>query len=278
MKSRMKLLLAEVFVVSLLLTSPTFATYANTYTFGVTDFTPYAAKTNLWLALPGGGDCEQQSVSVGYDGFIWCVGTDQHDYAWSPDTRTWAQHPEMGTSATVMVARDSKLVWALIPSSSCANGNLGAYKWSGTKWTQPSAAANLCFVQLQIADDGSIWGIVGEPGTQIQTGIVAPPSNNQLHYSTDGGVTWTLFGKNWIYVNMWSQNSGCAIQGNTGGMFQISSNPNVPPIAVTPPGTPTNPIPPHFSHCVRQQADPIMMGLDDNGIVWLLSNDGKDTW
>jgi hypothetical protein len=189
----------------LLLQLPLFAQYKTTWNRGVTDITSSLATVNAWKALPQGGGCN--SINMGSDGMITCMGTDGYPYQSSAATTTWTKVTAMGnqmhtvvTSAgTTFALGPGGLDWAICQTYGSSSYSI--LQWNGSAWV----GLHGCLSTLQIGGDGSLVGF---------------NTLGDTYQSTNHGSTWVqisghTFGPNFTYVSEASANSVCGIVGGT---------------------------------------------------------------
>jgi hypothetical protein len=131
--------------------------YNTTYKRGASDITSYLNTTNAWKALPNPGVCQQNTLTIGVDGYTVCRGTDNYLYGRNVGDLNWVRLTSMGTAAQFPTVHTAADIWSLQTSSRCGSG-LGLFHWSGTAWTQPGY---LCALQFSVGNDGTTLMAIG---------------------------------------------------------------------------------------------------------------------
>ncbi len=170
--------------------------YIEIWSPGTTDVTPYLPTKNAWKPLPQQGTCNADSLRIGADGFIMCIGgnipysTQAYGTGY---TGGWVNHGEMGTSTNQLTLCDQSHVYDLANDGTIQ-------KWMGDHWQRQGGTA----VKLAAAPDDCT--------------LVAINAAGYTYSSTNEGVSWTTisggsFGPNLSYVTAANQALMCGTNG-----------------------------------------------------------------
>jgi hypothetical protein len=229
--------------------------YSNVVTNTNTDIsTTYAVNgTNAWKYMQGNPQCQLNSLAVGYDLSIWCVGTDHYPYQYGIISRKWTKQTAMGTGVIAMVVQDAKHVYSMQKESHCGvSGGIQYFaflSWTGSAWTEPNTSA--CATNYTVGADGFM----------AASGMDSSNGERALYSSPDTGVTWNLWSDNWTYVNMQDTNWGCAIT-TSGTLYMVSTTENASSYPNLPSGTPAG--------CITTPSDSVVMAWNTAGSVYIL--------
>jgi hypothetical protein len=213
-------LLALLFSAAVLCT----AQYKQTGGYGdFKDITGYCTgTTNCWYHMPGG--CLVNSLSIGEDGELVCLGTDNNNYSYNPNTRVWNLHNEWGTGNKSFAVQDTNDIYILGPNgpswATCqasGHGSMSILKWNGTSLVGIQG----CLNQISAGPDGSIGGV-----NYLNNGYVWPA----------GASGWTqVTGTGWTQLYVSDKNNFCGVKS---GVLYVQSGNATTPTAFSPsPGT-----------------------------------------
>jgi hypothetical protein len=219
--------------------------YTINYTIGLTDITSYLPTTNAWHLLGGGQVCIPNTLSVGYDGTLMCIGTNGYAASFDRATQSWTQLTSMGLGIQGLAVLDVSHVWVLKADSGCNDGhnppNLKNYMWNGASYTTGTGCGRV----LSVGSDGLLVftnyqggtysSLNGSSWTQISGGSYGPTlsyaeaASNLSMCGVGAGLVYAQMGSQAAFTQLSAQPGGtpigCVIyEGNDPGIFTWNSS------------------------------------------------------